>query len=231
MQPTANRDSAIGVILQARIASTRLPGKVLLPFGGTTLLGWIVRRLKELPWPIVVATSTEPQDSAIEEHCSRDGVMSFRGSELDVLDRYYHCMIMRGFTDVIRLTGDNPFPDVQEIVNLVSLHCAGRFDYSHSFGELPVGVGAEVLSGAALTESWREGWSPKHREHVNEYILDHPHRFNIGVLSVAPGKRSPATRLTIDTDEDYRRLLRCVDGGLDRQMDTEALIAQCSPCA
>jgi len=218
----------IGMVLQARMGSRRLPGKVLMPLGHTTLLGWIIERLRNLPWPLIVATSDHAQDDAIVRLCEQMGAQYFRGSEHDVLDRYYRCAKSHRFLHIVRLTGDNPCPDTEALQQLVSLHLAEAADYTHSFGELPVGMGAEIFTFEALQESWREGHSLHHREHVNEFILECPERFRIVKMKVTPTKHAPHLRMTIDTLEDYQRIAECVRTGMDVFCGTEALIKRCS---
>lgn len=221
-------DHNIGVVLQARMGSTRLPGKTLMPLGGTSLLEWIVMRLRNLDWPLVVATSDHAQDDMIARLCNDMGVRIFRGSERDVLDRYYQCAMAHGFRNVVRLTGDNPCPDIEELKNLVSLHLKTQSDYTHSFGELPIGMGAEVFKFRTLEQSWREANAAHHREHVNEYVLEQPTRFRIKKLEVMRSKHAPHLRMTIDTQEDYQRVAGWLSGGMDVDIDTEALIGRCS---
>lgn len=221
-------DTGVGIILQARMGSTRLPGKVLLPFGDTTLLGWILRRLCDLPWQTVVATSSLEQDAKISDYCAQQGIECFRGSEQDVLDRYYKCATTYAFDHVIRLTADNPFPDTEELRHLVRLHIEGTYDYSHNIGKLPIGVGAEIFNMQALAKSWRDGWQPHHREHVNEFILEQKQRFRIGYLEVPINKHCPGLGLTIDTESDYQRIRTCIAELADSPISTEKLIKQCS---
>ena len=94
-----------------------------------------------------------------------------------MLDRYYQCAIQYGFRHIVRLTGDNPFPDMEELDNLIALHLSAGTDYANSFASLPIGVGAEIFTFEALERSWREGDAPHHLEHVNEYLLEHPEIF------------------------------------------------------
>jgi spore coat polysaccharide biosynthesis protein SpsF len=218
----------IGIVLQARMGSKRLPGKVLMPLGGTTLLGWIVQRLQDLPWPLVIATSDQVQDDAIVRQCERMDVRYFRGSEEDVLDRYYQCAVAYGFAHVVRITGDNPFPDTVVLRQLVEMHLSSSADYTHSFGELPLGVGTEIFKFEALQDSWREGRGEHHREHVNEFIIEHTSRFRIVKLSVPSDKHAQKIRLTIDTEEDYNRIAVCLGGYADVHIGTEELIRRCS---
>ncbi len=219
----------IVIILQARMGSTRLPGKVLLPFGGTTLLGWIVLRLRSLSWPVIVATSMEEHDLAIYQFCKEQGMECFRGNETDVLDRYHACLKLYDFDHVIRLTADNPFTDIEELQHLADFHLQGRYDYSHSFGQLPVGVGAEIFSAKALSVSWLEGHKQHHREHVNEFVLENPQLFRIGKLKIPEFKQCRELHLTIDTDSDYQQILQYIDDSKSStQITTEQLIKKCS---
>lgn len=196
----------IGIILQARMGSTRLPGKILMPIGNKRLLEHILYRLTFLQHPvtIVIATTEELRDDPVEAFCAAHAVVSFRGSEDDVLDRFYQCAEHFNFDHVIRLTGDNPFPDIEALDDLINLHLQSHADYTHSFDSLPVGVGAEIFTRAALERSWHEGQKPHHREHVNEYMLENPEMFKTMTLPVGVGSRHDV-RLTVDTAEDYRR--------------------------
>lgn len=221
---------SIGLVIQARMGSTRLPGKVLRPIGGLPLLGHVIGRLEVLPnpWKVVVATSTEARDDAIIRWCEHAGVPTFRGSEHDVLDRYVKCARTFGFDHVVRLTADNPFTDVIELQRLVYHHCAGNFDYTHAFGTMPLGVGVEIFKRAALELSHVEGLEPHHREHVNEYIQEHPSRFHIGVLKVPSNKRAPDLRLTVDTEDDWFRADTLVRNSTSRWLSTQEAIELCS---
>jgi len=200
-------DERLGVIIQARMGSTRLPGKVLKPVGDRPLLGVILRRLERLQSPaeIIVATSELQRDDPVVTFCLQTGVRCFRGSEEDVLDRYYRCATGYRFSQVVRLTADNPFVDVAELDRLIRRHLDSQADYSHSFASLPIGVGAEIFSYRALEESFNHGHLPHHREHVNEFIQERPGDFRTVSLRVAPDKHRPDIRLTVDTPEDYRR--------------------------
>src|SRR5262245_45837810 len=130
------------------MGSTRLPGKVLKPIGGMPLLAYIMTRVERLEHPVrtVIATSTSPRDDVLAAFCRERGFGCFRGSEENVLERYYRCAREYGFDQVARLTADNPFPDVEELDRLIDLHVASASDFSHSFEALPIGVGAEIFT-------------------------------------------------------------------------------------
>lgn len=219
----------VGVIIQARMGSTRLPGKVLKPIAGKALLDHVLGRLSQLEYPvkIVVATSDLPQDDAIAKHCLARGVEVFRGSETDVLNRYYQCGDENHFEHVVRLTADNPFTDMVELQRLIELHLSQGNDYTHSFDKMPLGVGAEIFTFAALERSAHEGHAPNHREHVNEYIQENPDSFKIGALDVATKKKHPELRLTVDTEEDYLRACNIAEHDPDRWIGTEEAIELC----
>jgi spore coat polysaccharide biosynthesis protein SpsF len=225
--------SSVGIVVQARMGSNRLPGKVLRPVGQLPLLGHITGRLAQLSqcWPVIVATSSDARDDAIVDWCQQADVATFRGSEHDVLDRYLQCARICGFEHIVRLTADNPFTDVPELERLVQLHFHGGFDYTHSFGFLPVGVGAEVITWPALLRSHVEGLLSHHREHVNEYIQENPGLFKIGVLNVPPDKWAPHLRLTIDTEEDWRRADALVSETHGPWLTTQEAIRLCSSSA
>ena len=201
-----------------------------MPIGSRPLLGHIVGRLSGLKnaATVVVATSDHPRDDAIADWCGKQSVICFRGSEADVLARYYECAQAHGLDPVVRLTADNPFTDVAELDRLIEIHHKESNDFTHSFSSLPVGVGAEVFSFAALERSHRDGREPHHREHVDEYMIENPHLFRTGELEVPAAKRHPEARLTVDTLADLRRARFIVEHAKGEWAATEEAIALCS---
>jgi spore coat polysaccharide biosynthesis protein SpsF len=218
----------LGIIIQARMGSSRLPGKVLMPIAGKELLDHILVRLSflSLNAKVIVATTIHSMDDCIENFCS-ERAACFRGSELDVLDRYFQCATLFGFSDVVRLTADNPFTDIDELHRLIKLHLQTGCDYCHSFGSLPIGVGAEIFTFSALERSHREGQGLHHREHVNEYILERPTAFNISLLDIPKAKCAPDLRLTVDTQEDYLRACNLAEAVWPHLVTTEEAIKAC----
>ena len=126
------------------------------------------------------------------------------------------------------MTADNPFPDIEELDNLIDLHLRSHADYTHSFGVLPVGVGAEIFTFNALEESYKKGMKKNHREHVNEYIQENPDLFKINILSVPEEKHRPDVRLTVDTREDYLKACFIIEKSSDEYIKTEEAIRLCS---
>ena len=219
----------IGVIIQARMGSARLPGKVLRTIGHLPLLGHVLGRLamSKHKLSVVVATSTLVQDDDIAVFCQISNVKCFRGDESDVLDRYYQCAKLYEFKHVVRLTADNPFTDIEELDRLIDMHMQMGFAFTHSFGQLPVGVGAEIFTFDALKQSWKEGHEPHHREHVDEYLIENPTIFKTGVLEVPTNKNKPALRLTVDTEEDLKKASSLVDQVNKNWLTTEQVIELC----
>lgn len=208
------------------MGSTRLPGKVLRPIAGRPLLDHVVGRLSSLRHEmlVVVATTRENADDAIMERCGHLGVKCFRGSEHDVLGRYVACARAHALDHVVRLTADNPFTDIEELDRLIDRHLVESNDYTHSFGVMPLGVGAEIFTRVALELSDRDGREPNHREHVNEYVQENPRIFRIGQLDVPAAKNRPEISLTVDTEEDYDRACRIAARAPGRWISTiEAL--------
>lgn len=223
----------IGVVIQARLGSTRLPGKVLKMIGKKTLLEHIMYRLSYLKTEaeVVVVTSTEAQDDELAQFCESHGYKCFRGSEQNVLERYYLCSKQYGFTDIVRLTADNPFVDVEEIDRLIEFYKESGADYAKSFETLPYGVGAEIFSFAALDRDYRESSQPHHFEHVNEYILENPQIFKTVTLQTSEEKNHPTVRLTVDTKEDYDRACFIVENSTQEYVTTQEAIRLCSQFA
>lgn len=197
----------LGIILQARMGSSRLPGKILKDFNGKTLLKHVDDRIMLLKHEatFVIATSDLSQDDAVEEFCRQNAIECFRGSESNVLKRYYDCAKAYRFHDIVRMTGDNPFPDIEELDHLITVHIQQELDFSENFSVLPIGVGMEIMSFEALEKSVQSASLEKHFEHADEYILDNLDSFSHATVQVSADKHYPDVRLTVDTTEDYKK--------------------------
>ena len=216
----------IGIILQARMSSKRLPGKILKEIAGKPMLEHIFYRISFLKHKVeaVLATSSSPEDDIVEAFCKHRNIHYFRGSNENVLERFYLCSKEYGFLHIVRLTGDNPFVDIEELDNLIDLHLRTRSDFTNSFQSLPVGVGAEIFTFAALEKSYREAKLPHHIEHVDEYLLENPVLFKTSILSVSPDKNRPDIRLTVDTLEDFQLACYVVKKSLGEFIMTQKAI-------
>jgi glutamate-1-semialdehyde 2,1-aminomutase/spore coat polysaccharide biosynthesis protein SpsF len=161
-------------IIQARMNSTRLPGKVLLDIAGQPMLWRVISRACRATTleQIVVATSTAAADDAVAAFCAERGIVCFRGSETDVLDRYYQAARFANAKTIVRLTADCPLLDPEVIDLAVNRYLGGSWDYVSNVNPptFPDGLDTEVFSFAALERAWREAQSPVQREHVTPYL-------------------------------------------------------------
>ena len=188
------------VILQVRMASTRLPGKALADIAGRTLLGHCLWRLLAGDLPVIVATTTRPEDDAIVKEARRYDAMVFRGSDKDVLGRYFEAATAYGTVEIVRATGDNPAIDVQAPARSLLLLRRGRADHVTECG-LPLGAAVEAVTIEALAHAHALTTDPYDREHVTPFVRQQP--MFTTLCAVAPLEvRRPDVRLTIDTVED-----------------------------
>jgi len=202
----------IGIVIQARMGSSRLFGKVLKKINNKELLKYIIDQLVVFKnkYKIVITTSNKKKDDVIEEFCKKNNILCFRGSEDDVLDRYYMTAKKFKLKHIIRFTGDNILIDIENFKNLIQEHFNNNADYSSNKLEvnsgLPIGVGMEIFTFNALEKSWQKGKEDHHREHVNEYILENPVKFKILKVK-GVGKNLKICKdliLTIDTKKDFQ---------------------------
>jgi spore coat polysaccharide biosynthesis protein SpsF len=198
-------------IIQARMGSTRLPGKVLLDLGGDTVLSRVVHRLAQsrLVAGIVVATTVLGVDDAIGLECQRIRVSCFRGSEQDVLDRYYQTARLHNAKVIVRITADCPLIDPEIVNRAIELFYEENADYATNDvpQTFPRGLDTEVFSMSSLTQAWEEARQPYQREHVTPYFYEHPEIFRIA--SLLGEIDSTLYRWTLDTEDDLK-LLRAV---------------------
>ena len=201
-------------LIQARLGSSRLPGKSRLPLplsaqgDDQTILGHVVHRARraESVREIMVATTTQPLDDPLAALAARLGVGVFRGDEQDVLGRFAGALAQAGpAAAVVRLTADNPAIDPAFLDAAVAQHLATGADYTHTSG-LPLGTNLEVLSAAALRRAHREARQPDEREHVTPYLRRHPELFRLETLALAVPPAVAALRLTVDYPSDYALL-------------------------
>jgi spore coat polysaccharide biosynthesis protein SpsF len=193
-------------IVQARISSTRLPGKVLMPLLGEPMLLRQLERVSRasLLDGIVVATSTDTSDNAVQSVCAAAGYAVFRGSLDDVLDRFYRAAVENGAEDVVRLTADCPLTDPKVIDDVIRLHLDGGFDYTSNVmpPTFPDGLDIEVMRFGVLRDAWGEAHLPHEREHVTQFILQRPERFRLGCLLAE--RDLSGLRWTVDEPADYQ---------------------------
>ena len=204
-------------IIQARMASSRLPGKVMADLCGRPVLEWIIRRAQRarLIDQVVVATTDSPEDDAIEEFCKKNKFAYLRGSMHDVLDRYYQAAQQFDAQVIVRLTGDCPFIDAEMLdSNLAKFFAADPpLDFAANRlpdqRTIPIGLDAEYCTFAALKIAWQEAKVPHQREHVMPFFYENPGRFNIKHFQHEANLGH--YRWTVDTPEDLE-LVRAICG-------------------
>lgn len=205
-------------IIQARMGSTRLPGKSLADICGQPLLGRIIDRVaaSRLVDVVMVATTKEAADDQLVDFVQQKGVPFYRGSVQDVLDRYYQAASLSSAGIIIRITADDPFKD-PDVIDLVvgELLADPALDYASNTIEptFPEGLDVEAFRQSALACAWREAKAPSEREHVTPYIWKHPETFRIRNVRRA-GENLSGLRWTLDYDEDLqfaREIYACLD--------------------
>ena len=207
----------IVAIIQARMGSTRLPGKVLQEIAGCTMLELVVRRTQQakLIDAVVVATTVDPSDDAIIAECERLNVSTFRGSEHDVLDRYYGAAQFYNADVVVRITSDCPLIDPTVIDHSITTfkNAVPNVDYASNGMErtYPRGLDTEVMTMAALKNAWENAIEMYQRSHVTPYLYQNGDKFSL--LPVIHSIDYSGWRWTVDTPDDlafvrelYRRL-------------------------
>jgi spore coat polysaccharide biosynthesis protein SpsF len=191
-------------IIQAHMGSTRLPGKVLLNIGDRSMLARVVRRAsraKKLD-SVVVACSTSPGDEAIVRECDRLGIGHFRGSDSDVLDRYYQAARAFPSDCYVRITSDCPVIDPEIVDDVITHFLQGGFDYASNTVKrtFPRGLDTEVFTAEGLARVWRDAKEPYQRIHVTPYFYQNPQIFKLGYVTQDLDQNE--MRWTVDTPDD-----------------------------
>ena len=200
----------IVAIIQARMGSTRLPGKVLMDLAGKSVLARVVERVSRLNsiQSIVVATSINRENEPIATECERLGTHSFRGSENDVLDRYLGAAREHQAEAIVRVTADCPLIDPEISDSVVNEFVQRGADYASNVfpRTYPRGLDTEVFTRDALEQAWKHATEPHQREHVTPYLYEHPEKFRMA--SVKAEAVYGFHRWTLDTREDYELISR-----------------------
>jgi len=200
-------------IIQARMGSTRLPRKVMLGILGKPVLWHVINRISKsrLIDGLFVATTVNSEDGVIVEFCKSNGVLVFRGSENDVLDRYYLCAKKYNIKDIVRITADCPLHDPNIIDMVINEYLKGDYDYASNTIEytFPDGFDVEIFSFIALEDAWKNAKLPSEREHVTPYIRKNE---KIKKKNIFSNKKYPIYRCSLDNPEDYEFIKRIYEG-------------------
>jgi spore coat polysaccharide biosynthesis protein SpsF len=195
-------------IVQARMGSTRLPGKVLMDLEGKTVLARVIERLQraERIDELLIATTDNPADDAIVAECRKVPVAVSRGDQDDVLDRYFRAAQLAKADVVVRITSDCPLIDPQVTDKTISAFLESKPDYASNVIDrtYPRGLDTEVISMKALERAWRQAGKRYEREHVTPYVYEHPEEFKL--VSVTGPENYSSHRWTLDTPEDLEFL-------------------------
>jgi len=190
------------IVLQARMGSTRLPGKSLRTIGARSILARCLERLLAgRAAPLLLATTTQPEDDALVEEASRFGVPVVRGSADDVLGRFGQAVALVAPAYVIRATADNPAVDIDAPARVLAYLRRGGLDYVVERG-LPVGAAVEGMRASALLEAVAAATDAYDREHVTPFLKRPERRYRVFEPLVAPPIQRPDLRLTVDTADD-----------------------------
>ena len=207
-------------VIQARMGSSRLPGKMMMDLCGYPVLHWVLHRVKKARnlTEVVLATTRLDRDAPLVDLAGALGVKVFRGSEADVLGRFRDAAREFKVRVIMRICADNPFIAPEELDRLVACYQSRRqsggdphrlYAFNHLTtmdNDYPDGLGAEIFSLEMLERLDRLSQEPSHREHVTTYLWDHPRDFEIYPIFPPPEIAFPAVKLDVDTPEDLEQL-------------------------
>jgi len=202
----------INAIVEARMGSTRLPGKTMLSIVGKPSIELLIERLRLAHKidTIILATTTNSEDDVIESFCKKNQVICFRGSSSDVLGRVYHAAKQYKTDVVVEVTGDCPLLDPWLIDKCIDMFLKSDYDYLSNFIEqsYPPGIDVQIFSFRVLEEINKLAKSEKFREHVTLYILKHPEKYKMHNVTAPPEVCYPNWHIELDEQRDYELIKR-----------------------
>jgi spore coat polysaccharide biosynthesis protein SpsF len=206
------QNKKIVAIIQARMTSSRLPGKVLKEIAGVPMIAHVINRVSKARFvdQVIIATTDDPADDLIEKFCNESGYTCFRGHHFDVLDRYYQAALSFQANIIVRITADCPLIDADLIDHLIMSFIETNVDFAANRlpppwkRTFPIGLDIEIVGLKALEKAWKEASLPYEREHVLPYLYDQPNRFKILLMQHEPDYGNK--RWTVDTPEDLELL-------------------------
>ena len=202
----------IGCIIQARMGSSRLPGKIMKKINGNTPM--LKFQLDQLEFSknidqIIIATTTLEPDNLIVDFCKKNNLECFRGESKDVLDRYYRCAKKFKLSIIVRITSDNPLIDPTIVDHVISRFIDSDYDYmSTEVKKSPLGFAVEVFTFKSIKKAWEEAKLPSEHEHVTPYFYNNPDKFKIE--SVSQEKDLSHIRCTVDTEYDFKLIEKII---------------------
>lgn len=218
----------IGCIIQARMGSSRLPGKVLMKVDNDeSILSFLIKQLNfcKSKFKIIIATTLLPQDDIIENFALKNDILFFRGDEDNVLDRYYKCAKKFSLNTIIRIPSDKPLIDPIVVDDIIQLFQKNNFDYVTNFLPLtfPAGTEVEIFSFEALEKTWLNATLLSEKEHVTPYMYDKKNNFKI--FNVINPVDLSHFRWVVDRIEDYDLVRKIIQGINNRPIVTNQIIS------
>ena len=207
----------VGIIVQSRTGSSRLPAKVMMKADDKSLMiDYVINQLKhsKLHDDIVIATTNLPRDDVIFNHVSNQNISCFRGDEKNVLERHYQCAKKYAFSTIVRIPSDKPLIDPTIVDSVIEKFSSNKFDYVANFGVIkennefvvnttyPSGTEVEMFSFEALETTWKNATTSYEREHVTDYIYFHPEKFKIHTINLL--KDFSDFRWALDYESDMK---------------------------
>lgn len=198
-------------IIQARMGSTRLPGKTAELLSGKPLIRWVLESAHKIAGvdDVILAVPDSPENRFLQQIAEETGSRFFQGPEDDVLGRFILAAEAYGAETILRICGDNPLFDYRFMGEMTASHVGGSWDYSRTLSPIPLGTVGEVIAFSALTRSAGDVGEARYKMHVTTYVLDHPDRFRINTLKAPDYLAGRPYRMTVDTEMDmqfFRRL-------------------------
>lgn len=202
------------IVVQARMGSMRLPNKMMLWFHGYPVIEWVYRRLTQatLCKYIIFAIPENSTDDVLADYLLKIGAQVYRGSEPDVVSRFWGATQNLAVNQVVRICADNPFVSGSEIDRLIDFFNKGKYDYAYNHipvnNSYPDGLGAEISNMGVLEQINREAQTSGNREHLFNYIWENESKFRIGTCNPLDSAIAhPELKLDLDTYQDYRKML------------------------
>jgi spore coat polysaccharide biosynthesis protein SpsF len=196
-----------GVLVQVRLGSTRLPSKAILPLPGGSVIQHVMRSLMKIPAEVRALLTDEQSRERLAPIALSEGFEVLTGSSEDVLDRYCAACETRSIDRVVRATGDNPCTSARLALSLIALHERARAHLSHYLGN-PWGTGVEIIETNALFAARMNADRSDEREHITTWLYRNRERFTIIEPPAPDDAWFPQGRVTVDTEEDYRAMIR-----------------------
>ncbi len=211
--PAGEKKDKVVAVVQARMESSRFPGKMMTTLAGSPLIDWVLGRVKcaRSIHEVVLAIPEGEENDILEKAAQRHGCAVFRGNENDVLDRFFKAAQCAGANHVVRICADNPFIDPIEIDKLVGFYLRERPDYAFNHlnrmdNRYPDGLGAEIVSFKVLEDISEKAVKSEHREHSFLFIWDHLDLYDVKTLKAEGALAQPNAKLDIDSPKDLEKL-------------------------